>query len=249
SSDETLKYWRISDGSCIRTFTGHSGTVYSVAISPDGQYALSGSRDYTLKYWRISDGSWIRTFTGHSGWVYDAVYSSLNLKVLAPNGGEQWEVGSQNTIQWTNVGEDSLNISYSTNSGSTWIQVATVPCDPNSYLWTVPDTPSEECLVKVCPKAGAPVDQSDAVFTIYKKTGFFKTTTEKALPISFSVSPNPFSERLTITVPSSAAVYDITGRMIARLDKGRHSLDTSRWREGVYIVQSGKEAKRIVKIK
>ena len=73
SYDSSLKYWRISDGRCIRTMTGHAYSVYSVAISPDGQYALSGSYDNTLKYWRISDGTCIRTFTGHS---HDSLFCS-----------------------------------------------------------------------------------------------------------------------------------------------------------------------------
>lgn len=38
----------------IRTFSGHSGDVESVAFSPDGKYGLSGSWDNTLKLWAIS---------------------------------------------------------------------------------------------------------------------------------------------------------------------------------------------------
>ncbi|RKZ00522.1 MAG: hypothetical protein DRQ10_04075, partial [Candidatus Hydrothermota bacterium] len=37
SSDGTIKVWRMRDGSLIRTLKGHSGSVYSVAISPDGE--------------------------------------------------------------------------------------------------------------------------------------------------------------------------------------------------------------------
>jgi len=35
----------------IRTFTGHSDSVRSAAITPDGRRALSGSWDNTLKLW------------------------------------------------------------------------------------------------------------------------------------------------------------------------------------------------------
>ena len=52
----------------IRTFKGHSGDVTSVAFSPDGRYALSGSSDKTLKLWEVSTGRLIRTFKGHSKW-------------------------------------------------------------------------------------------------------------------------------------------------------------------------------------
>ena len=33
------------------TLTGHSGSVYSVAYSPDGKHLVSGSYDNTVKVW------------------------------------------------------------------------------------------------------------------------------------------------------------------------------------------------------
>ncbi|MBF0320468.1 MAG: caspase family protein [Nitrospirae bacterium] len=54
---------------------GHSGYVNSVAISPDGKYALSGSMDNTLKLWEIATGKKIRTFTGHSDRVNSVAIS------------------------------------------------------------------------------------------------------------------------------------------------------------------------------
>src|SRR5262249_22628349 len=54
-------------GDLIRTFQGHTGAVYSVAIAPDGRTALSGSEDKTLKLWDLSSGKEIRTFQGHQG--------------------------------------------------------------------------------------------------------------------------------------------------------------------------------------
>ena len=35
---------------------GHSGCVYSVAFSPDGRLALSGSADNTVKVWKVATG-------------------------------------------------------------------------------------------------------------------------------------------------------------------------------------------------
>ncbi|MCB8765769.1 WD40 domain-containing protein [Planktothrix agardhii 1808] len=34
------------------TLTGHTGIVYSIAISPDNQTIVSGSQDGTIKIWR-----------------------------------------------------------------------------------------------------------------------------------------------------------------------------------------------------
>ncbi|MBS0018032.1 MAG: hypothetical protein KFF72_17065 [Arthrospira sp. SH-MAG29] len=53
-------------GPLIRTLTGHSSGVRAVAISADGQRAVSGSEDNTLKLWNLATGEVERTLTGHS---------------------------------------------------------------------------------------------------------------------------------------------------------------------------------------
>jgi WD40 repeat protein len=50
----------------LRTFEGHSFWVNSVAISPDGRWALSGSSDNTLSLWEMSTGHCLRSFEGHN---------------------------------------------------------------------------------------------------------------------------------------------------------------------------------------
>jgi WD40 repeat protein len=54
---------------------GHPSQIASVAISPNGQYVLSGSYDKTVKLWEIATGREIRTFKGHSGLVHSVAFS------------------------------------------------------------------------------------------------------------------------------------------------------------------------------
>ena len=60
--DKFVKLWKIDGGKEVRTFTGHSGPVFSVAFSPDGLYALSGSGDgealqiKNFKLWNVITG-------------------------------------------------------------------------------------------------------------------------------------------------------------------------------------------------
>ena len=69
SSDKTIKLWNLNNGEVIRTLAGHSGSVISLAIAPDGQTLFSGSIDETIKLWNLNNGEIINTFTGHQGAV------------------------------------------------------------------------------------------------------------------------------------------------------------------------------------
>jgi len=45
---------------------GHTGYVYSVAISPDGKYIVSGSNDTTIKIWDMRSGACVYTIYNSS---------------------------------------------------------------------------------------------------------------------------------------------------------------------------------------
>jgi WD40 repeat protein len=49
--------------------------VNSVAFSPDGRTALSGSEDQTLKLWELATGHELRTFTGHSDAIRSVAFA------------------------------------------------------------------------------------------------------------------------------------------------------------------------------
>lgn len=57
-------------GSLLRTLTGHTRTVYAVAVTPDGKRAISASADATLKIWDLSSDKELFTLQGHTHYVY-----------------------------------------------------------------------------------------------------------------------------------------------------------------------------------
>jgi WD40 repeat protein len=61
--DETLKVWDLESGQELRTLTGHSSPVNSVAVLADGRRAVSASRDNTLKIWDLESGTVSTGFT------------------------------------------------------------------------------------------------------------------------------------------------------------------------------------------
>jgi WD40 repeat protein len=54
--------------SLVRTFIGHERQVSAVAVTPDGQRALSGSGDMTLRLWDLASGVQRRLFEVHTSW-------------------------------------------------------------------------------------------------------------------------------------------------------------------------------------
>jgi hypothetical protein len=89
------------------------------------------------------------------------------LTVTSPNGGEDWKADSVYNITWTSNGTSgNVRIDYSTDNGSSWTEEITSTTDDGSYSWTVPDTPSDSCRVRVRDTDGSPSDVSDSMFTI-----------------------------------------------------------------------------------
>lgn len=56
SSDHTVKVWNADGMSHKFTLKGHTGAVYSVAVSPDGSLCASGGKDCKAKLWDLSRG-------------------------------------------------------------------------------------------------------------------------------------------------------------------------------------------------
>ena len=88
--------------------------------------------------------------------------------VESPNGGEQWQALSQQTVAWDSKTFTGLvNVEFSPDSGATWQTIATNQPDSGSFSWLVPDTPTELGLIRVADVTdGNPVDVSDSLFTI-----------------------------------------------------------------------------------
>jgi len=81
SLERTLSNWYSS---------GHSDSVWSVAISPDRQTLVSGGSDNLIKIWNLNTGEEIHTITGHSEPVFSVA--------ISPDGQTFASGSSDNTI-------------------------------------------------------------------------------------------------------------------------------------------------------
>ena len=66
----TLRVWDLASGETVRTLSGHTGSVWAVAVTPDGRQVVSGSDDNTLRVWDLASGETVRTLSGHTGAVF-----------------------------------------------------------------------------------------------------------------------------------------------------------------------------------
>ena len=114
---------------------------------------------------RISDVN-DNTITDNSDFVFSVTGSSLTL--TRPNGGERWIVGSSQAIRWQSTGTiGPVRLEYSTDGGVSWFEIVNSTSNDNSFSWTVPDTVSESCLVRISDVAdGEPFDVSNSLFSI-----------------------------------------------------------------------------------
>ncbi|KAJ9643062.1 general transcription repressor [Coniosporium tulheliwenetii] len=81
SLDKTIKMWELTapphrvpgsgpkGGKCIRTFEGHKDFVLSVALTPDGSWVLSGSKDRGVQFWDPNTGVAQLMLQGHKNSV------------------------------------------------------------------------------------------------------------------------------------------------------------------------------------
>jgi len=88
SRDKSIIVWTLTRdegkfGIAKRRLTGHSHYVQDVAMSSDGQFALSGSWDGTLRLWELKTGKTTRRFIGHSKDVLSVAFSSDNRQIVS----------------------------------------------------------------------------------------------------------------------------------------------------------------------
>ncbi len=153
-----------------------------------------------------------------------------SLVLTAPNGCENWKAGSIDTITWIANHVQNVKIEYSANGGGGWSTViSTMAAVPSSYHWTIPDTSSTDCLVKISDVQDVSIfDVSDSCFSIETlPVGIIFT--ENVLPIRYNLRqnvPNPFnpSTKIEFALPKpefvKIEVYNLKGQKIETLLAG-----------------------------
>lgn len=99
NDDFAIRLWDVASGQSIGTLDGHSGIVWGVAFSPDGQILVSVSNDATAKIWDWRNGTLLQTLDFPSEVV--SVSFSPNGQILAVGGVDEPLGDVQNAAIWT----------------------------------------------------------------------------------------------------------------------------------------------------
>lgn len=87
SDDKTLRIWDYESGKFSQPLKGHTKRIYSIAVSPDGAFAVSGGNDKKICLWNITGRKCIQTIdSGHEE----------SIRGLAWSLDDHWIVSSSN---------------------------------------------------------------------------------------------------------------------------------------------------------
>jgi len=98
---------------------------------------------------------------------FTIVMPTITISPDSPNGGEDWGIGTRQTITWMSDGVTSLvRIDLSRDGGNTWRNIIPYTKNDGQYIWRVTGPATNEATIRVSTTSRAVFDVSDADFTI-----------------------------------------------------------------------------------
>lgn len=208
----------------------YAGTDIGVYVSTNGGSSWNSFNDGLPDAILVSDLSMtasnrtIRVSTHGNGAFQRKMPSSFpSVAVQSPNGGEVIQAGSTHAILWSQALVPSVNISYSTDGGTSWDVVANgVSSLLPSYSWVVPGISTTQARVRIASAADTTiVAQSAADFTIHF-TGIQLSVTERWNIVSLPVTVSDLNvAAIYPTATSDAYIFDGSYTAVSSVEQRR----------------------------
>jgi WD40 repeat protein len=92
SGDRTVKVWDAETGRELLTLQGHTNTVTTVAVTPDGKRVVSASDDRTVRLWDST--------TGYETMALKMTKEGVRAMSVSPDGKRIFAVGTNSVKVW-----------------------------------------------------------------------------------------------------------------------------------------------------
>jgi subtilisin family serine protease len=220
-----------------------NGGGASTTTAGDGSYTLTGI---------VSGVPTVRP--SKPGYAFDPVQQSVSvgpsrsgvdfaatqvssLTLTAPNGGEDWQIGSRQTIAWTSTNAGAnVRLEYSLDGGGTWLTLVDSTLNDGSHPWDVLCEPTTQAVVRVSSTSiGGLRDAGNATFVISDAAGG-QLQVPKALKFgrvrmgskkakALVIKNRSRTQPLRVTVGNPAIPYGLPGgpHTVVIPPRGRHA--------------------------
>jgi hypothetical protein len=152
-----------------------------IDLSTDGgatwKTIIPSTKDDGSEAWKVTgpptNQAMIKVMSHLNPDVYDIsdanfTIAAPTIRVISPNGGENWEQGTSKTITWTSTDlVDNVRIDLSRDGGITWRALKGSTSNDGSFSWKVSGPATNQARIRVLSKSYPTIsDVSDANFTI-----------------------------------------------------------------------------------
>lgn len=83
SGDTAVKVWDVESGNLIATMSGHTGPIWSLALSHEGERLATGSEDHTTRIWDTESGTELVIIAEQGGPVWSVAWSEDDKYVVS----------------------------------------------------------------------------------------------------------------------------------------------------------------------